>query len=456
MAEKPGVSSGENAALSPGEVAKRREDIHALQEELSRARRTISQLREQLEAAHREARDAAAAKSAVARLSEELQRRELTMERQREVAREFQRRFLPPELPKCDRIRFAVEYLPCERVGGDFYDVFDMGNDCIGILVADVSGFGLGATMLTAMAKICFDTFRQNEYSPKVILEKTNAQIAKATLGNQFITAFLGVLDIETLRLKYVNACQPSPVLCGEDRFELLDTDGLCCGIFHDPKYEEREVQLKTGDRILLYTRGLVTTASGGGKPYEHERLHEFIRGHRDTPIQEIVERVGDDFRRHIAGQEQGDDVILIALEALARATAEDHIAIPSDPQQIRRVESAILPRLEGLNYGERALFGVRLALEEAVVNAIKHGNRMDKAKRVKVAYSVDAKECRISIEDEGAGFDPAAVPDPTAEENLELPHGRGLALIRAYMDEVHYNEKGNRITMVKKVPWAT
>ena len=130
-------------------------------------------------------------------------------------------------------------------------------------------------------------------------------------------------------------------------------------------------------------------------------------------------------------------------------------VVIPSEPMQLARVESLILSRLEALNYGERALFSVRLALEEAIINAIKHGNGMDKAKNVTLTYSADRAEFLVSIADEGAGFDPSAVPDPTADENLESPHGRGLTLMKAYMDDVTFNAKGNCVTMRKKAPWA-
>ena len=453
MAKNVPVSSGESSP-QPGPTPSPKE-FRALQVELNHAQSMITQLREEIDTIRRQAQDAHDAKNAAARLSEELERRNVTQEQQREVAQQFQKLFLPPALPHFDDVHFAVNYLPCERVGGDFYDVFDMGNGCLGILVADISGFGLAATLVTAVAKMGLDTYRQNEFSPKVIMEKMNAQVAKVTLSNQFITAFLGILDLETFRLKYVNASHPCPVLCGPDRFELLDTEGLCCGMFENPRYEEKEIQLKSGDRILLYTRGLISTADAKGQPYENAELYEYLQDNPETNIETIVAQVGKDFLKHIDGQEQTDDVILVALELSRHETAEQHLVLTSDPQQLRRVEEAVLPQLEAYNYGERVLFGVRLALEEALVNAIKHGNNMDKTKKVIVTYAIDDKECRISIEDEGSGFDPKDIPDPTAEENLERPHGRGVMLIRAYMDEVSYNEKGNRITMRMKAPWA-
>ena len=96
-------------------------------------------------------------------------------------------------------------------------------------------------------------------------------------------------------------------------------------------------------------------------------------------------------------------------------------------------------------------VFSVRLALEEALINAIKHGNQMDPDKSVEISWEVTDSTVRVSIEDQGKGFDPSTLPDPTLEENLERSSGRGVMLIHHYMTSVGYNEKGNRITMVKE-----
>lgn len=429
--------------------------LRVLQTELAQARALVAQLQSENQELRRRAEEADSAQNAVAELSRELHNRTMRMEQQLAVARQFQRLFVPPALPQFPEARFAVRYQASPRVGGDLYDVFNMGNSCVGIFVADASGYGLTATLITAVAKMALDTFRQNEYSPKVILEKVNNQVLRNTLENQFLTAFLGVIDLETMRMKYVNAAHPLPIVYGKDRFETLDTEGLCCGMFEEPKYEEREIQLQPGDRVLCYTRGLIEMCNAQGSAYDCRRLSELLKANADLEISAMIDRVAEDFSAHMCGNEQIEDFTLVGLEVLPREVSHERIVIPSEPMQLSRVESVILSRLETLNYGERATFAVRLALEEAVVNAIKHGNRMDKAKRVTITYSVDDRECQISVEDEGPGFDPGAVPDPTAEENIERPSGRGLMLIRAYMDEVAHSNQGRRITMRKKAPWA-
>lgn len=122
----------------------------------------------------------------------------------------------------------------------------------------------------------------------------------------------------------------------------------------------------------------------------------------------------------------------------------------PSDTHIARQVLDDLLSRLSQNGWAEEDTFGIHLAAEEALMNAIKHGNQRDESKSVYVNYRLSPTVFHIEIADEGPGFDPNAVPDPTLEENLEIPSGRGLMLMRTFMTAVDYNELGNRVTMSK------
>ena len=125
-------------------------------------------------------------------------------------------------------------------------------------------------------------------------------------------------------------------------------------------------------------------------------------------------------------------------------------ISIASDPSEVPRIQEEIEGRLRRHHFDDRDIFSIRLALEEALVNAIKHGNQLDRSKKVHIEGSIRADRFDVGIVDEGPGFNPEDVPDPRADENLERACGRGLLLIRHYMTEVVYHAPGNRLTMSK------
>ena len=124
---------------------------------------------------------------------------------------------------------------------------------------------------------------------------------------------------------------------------------------------------------------------------------------------------------------------------------------IPSDLAASRDVHRAIMDRVEALRYGEQSSFAIRLALEEGLMNAIRHGNKHDPKKTVHVEAKVTPRSTQITIEDQGKGFDRKDVPDPCAAENLLKCSGRGILLMEAYMDKVQFTRGGRRVKMVKK-----
>lgn len=124
---------------------------------------------------------------------------------------------------------------------------------------------------------------------------------------------------------------------------------------------------------------------------------------------------------------------------------------IPSDLNEGHRVLEELLARLGAENWSSRDMFGFRLALEEAVVNAIKHGNRLDKAKRVHVICKSTSDGVWVQVTDEGPGFNPDAVPDCTDPERIDIPSGRGIMLMRNYMSRVEYIERGNVVVLEKQ-----
>jgi serine/threonine-protein kinase RsbW len=133
-----------------------------------------------------------------------------------------------------------------------------------------------------------------------------------------------------------------------------------------------------------------------------------------------------------------------------AESPVRSSLVVESEPSALGRPCRQILGVLEGKGFSQDDVFAVHLALEEAFLNAVKHGNKMDASKKVTVEYTVDQEKVEICVRDEGKGFDPGAVPDPRVGDNLYRPEGRGLLLISSYMHTVEYTSGGTCLRMVR------
>ena len=125
-------------------------------------------------------------------------------------------------------------------------------------------------------------------------------------------------------------------------------------------------------------------------------------------------------------------------------------MVIGGTSSDIAGLRKRLLSDIQARNYDDEDVFAIHLALEEALLNAVKHGNKMDDRREIKIDYYVSPEKVEITMADEGDGFDPDTIPDPRHGENLYKTAGRGLFLMRAYMDIVEYNKRGNRVHMVR------
>jgi serine/threonine-protein kinase RsbW len=125
-------------------------------------------------------------------------------------------------------------------------------------------------------------------------------------------------------------------------------------------------------------------------------------------------------------------------------------VIVSSTPSAVVEVFNQIQPALQANNFSEEDIFAIHLSLEEAFINAVRHGNKMEPSKAVKVDYSIEPDKIEINMTDEGEGFDPEVIPDPRYGDNLYKPAGRGMLLMRSFMDVLEYSKKGNSLRMIR------
>ena len=450
MAHKKGETSGRRKPPqgAPDDLERLRETIKHLTEQLAEAKETIAHLSKPV---HLDAGPDGLdqSKTDIRALMQTLERQTMILERDNAIARKLQVSLQPVWFTDFEGIDFAFESVPGVRVGGDFYDVIKISDTSAGILIADVSGCGLPAAVIMATARMAFRTFATIESSPRAIMKKVNDSLLQATLAEHYLTAFLGLLDTEMLTLRYVNASHRTPYLVRGEQIVPLDTEGLFVGMLEDQEYEQKSIQLERNDKLFLYTDGLLRALKADTNERAVTKLQHYLRGNSELSVRELIHRLTAEI-----AQEPEDDVAVLAVELKRPQAHHKTILINSTPAEAVRVEDLIIPTLAAKGYGERALFAIKLALEEAVINAIKHGNQLDATKKVTVDFTLESDKVVLSVADEGEGFDPDSVPDPTRDENLESPYGRGLVLMKAYMDSVEFSNNGAKVTMIKYAPW--
>ncbi len=196
-----------------------------------------------------------------------------------EYARDIQQGLLPREIPQIAGFTIAGAWQPARTVGGDYYDVFHLGDTQLALVVADVSGKGVPAALLMSNLQATVKAYAAVEPCPKDLCGNVNRAVCKSITPGKFITFFYAVLDSAARRLSYTNAGHNPPVLVRQDGACLkLEANGAVLGIFPNGCYEQAAVELMPGDRLVMFTDGITEAAASNGEEFGEERLIERVR----------------------------------------------------------------------------------------------------------------------------------------------------------------------------------
>jgi sigma-B regulation protein RsbU (phosphoserine phosphatase) len=255
----------------------------------------------------------------VHRINKRLQAAYQQIDQELELAQRIQSSFLPQTLPEVPRGRFAVHYLLCGRVGGDFYDVFRLDENHVGFYVADAMGHGVPASLLTIFVKkgIRAKEVFGNQYRlvpPGEVLSRLNKDLIEQQLSeNPFITIVYGLLNFRDGTLHFARAGHPYPLYVPRDgAASYWQVEGLLLGVV-DATFPQRTHPLKRGDKVLFYSDGIDSAAFDGREPGGASLLACAER-HRELPVREFVGQVARDL---FGTGKHPDDLTLLGLEIL-------------------------------------------------------------------------------------------------------------------------------------------
>ena len=248
-----------------------------------------------------------------AQLASQLQ----TIQSEMNTARQIQLSILPREIPAIKGLDISARYLPMTSVAGDFYDFIAIDEKRIGILVADVSGHGMPAALISSMLKIALDGQTKHATDPARVLDGLNRALCGKFQGH-FVTAVYVVVDTERECILYAGAGHPPLILMDHSTGEAHDflENGLFLGYFPDASYTAMEIPFKAGDCGVLYTDGIPEMTDPSDEQFGLERLKQFLQDNHDLSAGQFVDALLDELSRWsdlASGREAEDDITLLA-----------------------------------------------------------------------------------------------------------------------------------------------
>lgn len=227
-------------------------------------------------------------------------------------AREIQQSLLPREIPQIAGFEVAGAWQPANTVGGDYYDVLRLGDHRLGICIADVVGKGVSAALLMANVQAALRAFASDSESPAQVCGKVNRLLCDNIATGKFVTFFFGVLDGETSTFRYCNAGHPYPLLLSEGSIRVLEQGGAVLGVFPDWRYEESIVELRAGDRLLLFTDGITEASNPSGQEFEEAGIAAFAKTNGTLTAKELNTRLLQQVSAFCNAQFQDDATLLV------------------------------------------------------------------------------------------------------------------------------------------------
>lgn len=374
-------------------------------------------------------------------------------------AKQIQLSALPcsfPAYPNIEQFDLYAMMDTAKEVGGDFYDFYLVDNDHIAIQIADVSGKGVPAAMFMMKAKTVIKSLVGSGMPIDEAYIEANNKLCEGNEAQMFVTAWLGVIDIRTGHVEYVNAGHNPPLVKHRGgQFEYLQGKrGFVLAGMEDFKYVKQEFNIEAGDQIFLYTDGVTEATNKELVLYGEERLLRKLNGNSDIDPTNLCKFIKTTIDEFVDGAEQSDDITMLAFQYNGDMNAKT-IEVDALTPNIDQVTGFVEKFLEEKEAPMEFVMKINVVIDEIFSNIARYGFPEGEPSKVRITASINSDNQFVLVFiDNGIPYNPLAKEDPDITLSAEDRPigGLGIFIVKKIMDEMLYERSNNRnILSLKK-----
>ncbi len=391
--------------------------------------------------------------------------RTITSEKERigvelDLANKIQQAMLPssfPAFPGRTEFELYASMDPAKEVGGDFYDFYLIDDDHLCLVISDVSGKGIPASLFMMVSKIILQSCAMLGSGVEEILKKTNEAICSKNAEMMFVSVWIGIVELSTGKMTAANAGHEYPCLRRKDgQYEMLkDRHGLVIGAMDDSTYHSYEIQLEPGDSLFVYTDGVPEATDKDNQLFGNDRLLQALNREPQADTRTIISNMTDAVSEFVGEAAQFDDITMLAFRYNGATINMKEMTVEAKIDNVEPVTDFVDRNLDALDCPFKAKTQIDVAIDEIFSNIAKYaypdgtGNAT-----VRFETQQEPRAAVITFIDEGTPYDPlsAEEPDITLSAEERGVGGLGIFLVRKTMDDVSYKyEDGKNILSIRK-----
>ena len=363
------------------------------------------------------------------------------IDKELEFAKEIQYSALPsvfPPYPNRKDFEIYAQMIAAKEVGGDFYDFYMLGDSTLAFMIADVSGKGIPAAMFMMQAKTIIKDLAESGLELPEVFATANKKLCENNDAGMFVTAWMGILDLKTGLLKFVNAGHNPPLVRQADgEFVYLKArSGMVLAGMDGIKYRQNELQLTPGDQIFLYTDGVTEATDKNNQLYGEERLLETVNRNIVMDTRKLCEAVKSDVDQFVGEAPQFDDITMLSVE-IQYIRGENSITVIADGKSMIPVSEFAKSLTEKLAVVPKVANKVSIAVDEIYSNIINYSG----AELATISYEIKDGRLYITLTDDGIPYNPleAEEPDITLSAEERKIGGLGIFMVKKMTESMEY-----------------